>query len=203
MKTAMLELDLAKKRGSFMLEVKMKIIGNACILGRNGSGKSTLLSLIAGLLRADRGIIKFNGIDITKKSAEERKVVLVTPATYLPNLEVDKHLLWGINKRKIDKTLIEDIKSRIGINYSGIVDRLSTGMKIRTAVATALLSDAELILVDEAFSFVDDRDALIEKTVRICRELNKQILFATQDESDSRHVEEVYLLRDGKSERIK
>jgi len=186
-----------------MLEVKMNIAGNACILGRNGSGKSTLLSLIAGLLSPDRGIIRFNGRDITRISVEERKVVLVTPATYLPNLDVDKHLLWGINKGKIDKKLIDNIKSRLGVNYSGIVDRLSTGMRIRTAIATALLSDVELILVDEAFSFVDDKDALIEKTVQICKELKKQILFATQDESDSRHVEEVYLLRDGKAEKIK
>lgn len=199
----MLELDLAKKRDSFILEVKMNIAGNACILGRNGSGKSTLLSLIAGLLSPDRGIIRFNGRDITRISVEERKVVLVTPATYLPNLDVDKHLLWGINKGKIDKELIDNIKTRLGVNYSGIVDRLSTGMRIRTAIATALLSDVELILVDEAFSFVDDKDALIEKTVQICKELKKQILFATQDESDSRHVEEVYLLRDGKAEKIK
>jgi len=76
-----------------MLEVKMNIAGNACILGRNGSGKSTLLSLIAGLLSPDRGIIRFNGRDITRISVEERKVVLVTPATYLPNLDVDKHIL--------------------------------------------------------------------------------------------------------------
>jgi ABC-type spermidine/putrescine transport systems, ATPase components len=199
----LLELDLAKKRDSFMLEVKMNIAGNACILGRNGSGKSTLLSLIAGLLSPDRGIIRFNGRDITRISVEERKVVLVTPATYLPNLDVNKHILWGINKGKIDKKLIDNIKSRLGVNYSGIVDRLSTGMRIRTAIATALLSDVELILVDEAFSFVDDKDALIEKTVQICKELKKQILFATQDESDSRHVEEVYLLRDGKAEKIK
>jgi len=199
----LLELDLAKKRDSFMLEVKMNIAGNACILGRNGSGKSTLLSLIAGLLSPDRGIIRFNGRDITRISVEERKVVLVTPATYLPNLDVNKHILWGINKGKIDKKLIDNIKSRLGVNYSGIVDRLSTGMRIRTAIATALLSDVELILVDEAFSFVDDKDALIEKTVQICKELKKQILFATQDESDSRHVEEVYLLRDGKAEKVK
>jgi molybdate/tungstate transport system ATP-binding protein len=199
----LLELDLAKKRDSFMLEVKMNIAGNACILGRNGSGKSTLLSLIAGLLSPDRGIIRFNGRDITRISVEERKVVLVTPATYLPNLDVNKHILWGINKGKIDKKLIDNIKSRLGVNYSGIVDRLSTGMRIRTAIATALLSDVELILVDEAFSFVDDKDALIEKTIHICKELKKQILFATQDESDSRHVEEVYLLRDGKAEKIK
>ena len=199
----MLELDLAKKRDSFILEVKMNIAGNACILGRNGSGKSTLLSLIAGLLSPDRGIIRFNGRDITRINVEERKVVLVTPATYLPNLDVDKHLLWAINKGKLDKKLIDNIKSRLGVNYSGIVDRLSTGMRIRTAIATALLSDVELILVDEAFSFVDDKDALIEKTVQICKELKKQILFATQDESDSRHVEEVYLLRDGKAEKIK
>jgi ABC-type nitrate/sulfonate/bicarbonate transport system, ATPase component len=109
----------------------------------------------------------------------------------------------GYKQRQIDKKLIDNIKSRLGVNYSGIVDRLSTGMRIRTAIATALLSDVELILVDEAFSFVDDKDALIEKTVQICKELKKQILFATQDESDSRHVEEVYLLRDGKAEKIK
>jgi ABC-type branched-chain amino acid transport systems, ATPase component len=72
----LLELDLAKKRDSFMLEVKMNIAGNACILGRNGSGKSTLLSLIAGLLRADRGIIKFNGRDITRKKLKRGKLCL-------------------------------------------------------------------------------------------------------------------------------
>lgn len=203
MKSELLELDLEKKRDSFILHVNMNITGNACILGRNGSGKSTLLSLIAGLLNADRGIIRLNGRDITKKSIEERKVVLVTPTSYLPNLDVDEHLLWGINKRSIDKKLIDDIKSRLGVNYSGMVDKLSTGMRIRTVLATALLSDVELILVDEAFSFVDDKDELIDQTIHIAKKLNKQVLFATQHESDSSHVEEVFMLSDGRSHRKK
>jgi ABC-type multidrug transport system ATPase subunit len=197
----MLEAELVKKRDSFILDAKITIAGNGCILGRNGSGKSTLLNLIAGFLRPDKGIIKLNGIDITDYRVEDRKVVLITPSSYIPNLDVDEHLLWAVNKER--EYLLNDVKLRLGVNFSGIVDKLSSGMKVRIAIATALLSDVKLLLVDEAFSFIDYKDKFINVVAKMTKELDKQLIFATQDESDSTFADEAYLLKDGKANKIK
>ncbi|MEM3684381.1 MAG: ATP-binding cassette domain-containing protein [Conexivisphaerales archaeon] len=192
----MLKVNVFKTRDKFTLKADLEVSGTGCILGKNGSGKTTLLSIIAGLLEPDSGTIMLNGRDITELRIEDRKVVLITPETYIPNLTVEEHLKWSRKEGTINIPSAE-IKNAMGINFKGPVGNLSTGNRIRVAIATALLSDIELVLVDEAFSFIDNKEDFISKVVTYCKQTNRQLVFSTQDKSDTSFADQVYLLEEG------
>ncbi len=96
----MIELKVKKKLGSFLLDSELKDDNFICLVGKNGSGKSSLLNIIAGFYKPDEGYVRVNSKPITDLNVEKKQVVLVTPDSCLPNLIVDKHLLWGASLRK-------------------------------------------------------------------------------------------------------
>ena len=155
----MIEVRVKKKIGDFLLDAELKDEGFICLTGKNGSGKSSLLSVIAGIYQMDEGYIKINSETITEEPLEKRQVVLVTQDSYIPHLEVSKHLILGakLRKKKVEDDLISEMERKLGINYSGQISKLSLGMRERVSLATALLSYPKLILIDEAFANLDNR----------------------------------------------
>ena len=136
----MIELKVKKKLGNFNLDSELKDEKFICLTGRNGSGKSTLLNIMAGIYRPDEGYVKINSVPVTDIPAEKRQIVLITPDSCLPNLSVEKHLVWGakLRKKKVGQDVISEIRKSFGINYEGKVSKLSLGMKERVSLATAL-----------------------------------------------------------------
>ena len=171
-----------------------------CVTGRNGSGKTTLLNIIAGVLAPDEGYVNLNSRDITRLPIEKRNVALVTPRTYIPHLDVDKHLLWGakIKGLTVEAGFVQDVKKRLGIDYTGRLGKLSLGMKERVALGTALISRPEVILVDEAFSNIDNRGEFIKEFKDLSRS-RSAVVFTTQFAEDARLADNVYILENGKT----
>ncbi|MDG6925431.1 MAG: ABC transporter ATP-binding protein [Nitrososphaerota archaeon] len=195
----MIETRVKKKLGTFLLSVELADEGFICLIGRNGSGKSTFMKVVAGQLPIDEGFVKVDGVEVSKMPVERRGVVLVTPGSSIPHLEVDKHLVWGARHRRVrvDLARVALVKERLGIDFTGRASALSLGMKERLALATALLSEPRVILVDEAFSNLHDRRGFISSYRTLATEAGIDVIFSTQDEADASLADHVYSMSEG------
>lgn len=198
----MIEVDVRKKRNSFLLEAKIKDEGAICVVGKNGAGKTTLLSVISGIMKPDIGTVKVNGRDVTELAMEKRGVVLITQDSYIPNLTVESHLRLGIKKGAAHTFDAEMIKQRLQINQSGKVGELSAGTRVRIAVATALLSDARVLCVDEAFEILDNKQKFLSLCGDVAKESGKDLIFTTQ-KLEGEVADHIYEIKEGITERIK
>jgi len=90
----------------------------------------------------------------------------------------------------------------LGISYSGKLQKLSLGMRERVSLATALLSEPKLILVDEAFSNIDNRTEFIEQYHRLCSQKGIDAIFTTQFTEDSKLADHGYLMEAGVTQKI-
>jgi molybdate/tungstate transport system ATP-binding protein len=190
-----------KKLGSFSLSAELHDGGFICLAGRNGSGKSCFFRSIAGYLAVDGGYVRVGGTDVGRLPVERRGIVLVTPDSSIPHLEVDDHLMWGARLRRvpIDAGRLSSVKAELGIDYGGRVRTLSLGMKERVALATALLSSPRAILVDEAFSNLHDREGFMTAYRRLAAQAGVDVVFSTQNESDGALSDHLYLISEGKT----
>jgi molybdate/tungstate transport system ATP-binding protein len=199
----MIEADVRKRLGQFSLAATLADDGFICLLGKNGSGKSSLMRGIAGLYPLDEGHVRISGVDVTRSPPESRGVVLVTPGSQIPHLSVDAHLAWGSRLRKVrvpDERL-SAVKSTLGIDFAGKVSQLSLGMRERVALATAFLSSPKVILVDEAFSNLHERRDFIATYRTLTNDAGIDLIFSTQDGSDSSLADHAYVIAEGKTEK--
>lgn len=203
----MIDVQVEKTLGQFKVVATFADEKFICLTGRNGSGKSTLLQIIAGIVAPDSGYVKLNSRDITKKPIEERSVVFVAPDSYIPNLNVEKHLTWGARRRGVgvsDEYLAE-VKQKLGINFSAMKksDKLSLGMRARVSLATALISKPELILVDEAFSNLDNHNEFVIAYRELAARERIDVIFSTQQkQDDSLLADHHYDMQDGKISKL-
>jgi len=146
------------------LEIQEKTI--TAILGKSGSGKSTLLQMMNGLVRPDQGTVAVFGNAIDYKNLEELRLKIgyaVQGAGLFPHLTVAKNIMLpGIISKQpaelIQKRLIEllervNLPNEIQWKYPY---ELSGGEQQRVGLCRALLLNPPLVLLDEAFSALDD-----------------------------------------------
>jgi len=169
------------------------------LAGKNGSGKTTLLRALAGFLRNVEGYVVIGGTNVTNYSADKRDIILVTPSTCFPHLKVDSHIMWGANLKKLrpSKEYVMGVKSGLGIEFEGTVGNLSRGMRQRVALATALISSPRVILVDEAFLGLHDREAFISVYGTFAKEGGADVIFSSQDEADGQLSDHLYVMNNG------
>jgi len=199
----MIDAVVQKRYGQFLLDAAVGDGGFICVSGRNGSGKTTLFKIIAGLTKPDGGRVKINGRDVTGMPLEKRGVVMVTPQSSIPGMNEDDHLRWGAKLKGIEigEERLQAVKEALGIDFRGKVGKLSLGMRERVSLATALLSAPAVVLVDEAFSNLHEREECISAYRKLAAEAGVDVAFSTQDDSDARLAEHLYVLEDGRATR--
>ncbi|MFA8341970.1 MAG: ABC transporter ATP-binding protein [Rhodothermaceae bacterium] len=153
-------------------------------LGPNGAGKTTTIRLLTGLLKPGAGeVLLFNDEDENLlKSYSRIGAMIEEPALYFhltarENLEITA-LYRGVNKSRID-----DVLEIVDLQNTGNkrVKQFSTGMKQRLGIALALLSDPELIILDEPTNGLDPKGMIEvrELITRLANEENKTIFLSS------------------------
>ena len=183
------------------------------VMGLSGSGKSTLIRHLNRLIEPTSGEILFNNQDILSLSQQEliqfrqnnmsmvfQKFALFTHKTVLQNvgygLAIQNIPVSEWNERA--KKWI----NRVGLDgyetyYPG---QLSGGMQQRVGLARALATDAEILLMDEAFSALDPliRSEMQNILLDLQNELHKTIIFITHDLYEALKIgDRIAILRDG------
>ncbi|MBV8031838.1 MAG: ABC transporter ATP-binding protein [Betaproteobacteria bacterium] len=148
------------------------------LLGPSGCGKSTLLRAMAGLVAPSGGAVRVCGRDPREGtqglqlSFMFQKPLLLPWRTTLENVLLPLEIALGGNRASpLDEAKAQRILRRVRLEgfESAYPRELSGGMQQRVALARALVSDPEILLLDEPFGALDEltRDALNEELVRL------------------------------------
>ena len=146
------------------------------LLGPSGCGKTTTLRIIAGFEEPSDGEVLFNGIEISKLPPYKREVNTVFQKYALfPHLNVAENIGFGLNLKKVDKTVIaqkvERMLKMVGLEGFGKRDvtLLSGGQQQRVAIARALALNPKILFFDEPTSALDPE--LTGEVLRVIRSL--------------------------------
>lgn len=166
------------------------------IMGLSGSGKSTLARCVNRLNEPSAGRILLDGQDIvplSEKALREvrrtRMAMVFQHFALLPNKRVIENVEFGLKLRGVApaqrRKRAEEVLSVVGLARWGyhLPHELSGGMRQRVGLARALATDADTLIMDEAFSALDPliRTEMQDELLRLQRTLNKTILFITHD----------------------
>ena len=177
------------------LNLKIKNGDILCIFGNSGVGKSSLINVIAGINEDNlsfEGKIILNGKILNHIPTEKRKVgLLLQEGILFPHLTVEQNIYFGMNKKLKSKEKLNLIYQNLNkANMEGFQHRyphtLSGGQKARIACLRAILSEPEVLLLDEPFSSLDPeyRNTFRNFVISKVKESNIPCLLVTHDEND-------------------
>ena len=178
------------KNASFAIENEGETL---CILGPSGIGKTTILRTIAGLENIEKGSIKLNGKLISSKDKhvepEDRNVSLAFQDNSLfPHYTVEKNILLGTERNKIKKKKKLTFKEIIDLlDISKILKKypheISAGEAQRASLARSLLTQPDLLLLDEPLSNVDQsfKEEIQVRLKKILSKLKITTIIVTHD----------------------
>ncbi|SIO27999.1 quaternary amine ABC transporter ATP-binding protein [Paraburkholderia phenazinium] len=184
------------------------------IMGLSGSGKSTLVRHFNRLIEPTSGQLLFRGKDLLKLSKSEMRNVrrynigmVFQSFALLPHKTVMENIIFGRTLRGDSKSASiaaaeKWLQGRIGLRgYADkFPDELSGGMRQRVGLARALVSDPDILLMDEAFSALDPliRADLQDLLLEMQNELQKTIIFITHDIDEAMKLgSRIAIMKDG------
>ena len=212
-----LEVDIYKKLNEFDLDVHFKI-NEIClgVMGPSGSGKSMTLKCIAGIETPDSGRIVLDGrvlYDSEKHinlAPQERNIgYMFQNYALFPNMTVYDNVAASLVARKFDKNTIHDsvIQLMKDLHIEGSEKRyprqLSGGQKQRVALARLLIYNAEVILLDEPFSAMDEDlkgELLKEMKIRLDA-YHRPVVFVSHNKDEIKALShEIYIIKKGRND---
>lgn len=179
---------MAVNRVSFTVE-RGEIFG---VLGPNGSGKSTLIRLIATLLLPDSGWIQVLNHDVVREPMQVQRLInrVSVEASFFKKLSPMENLIYGARLYGMSggetRQGVVEILTRLGLEENSIykpMEEMSRGMQQKVAIARALLSRPQILLLDEPTTGLDPRSK--REVQAVVKELNQDhgttILLTTHD----------------------
>ena len=206
----MLEINVQKRLGEMDLAADLQIParGVTALFGLSGSGKSSLINLVSGLLMPDQGYIRLNGktlVDTAQRinlAPNKRHIGYVfQDARLFPHYSVKGNLRYGMKAESA--VSFEAILQLLGIEH--LLKRypfsLSGGEKQRVAIGRALLSNPDILLMDEPLSALDlpRKRELLAYLETLSKEIEIPILYVTHSLDElTALAERVVLMENGK-----
>ncbi|HXY82665.1 MAG TPA: ABC transporter ATP-binding protein [Candidatus Saccharimonadales bacterium] len=180
-----------------------------CIVGPSGCGKSTLLKIMAGLDAPSSGEVRFKGGVVQEPDS---KISMVFQAFGLfPWRTVLENVEYGLEMQKAPKGRRRDISKRylemVGLSgYEHMYPKqLSGGMKQRVGIARALAVDPEVVLMDEAFSAIDEvtAEVLREEVTTIHKQTGKTFVLVTHNLSEALELADKVVVLSSRPAKVK
>ena len=209
--------ELLEKHGHVLglcdINIDIPAHGIQVIMGLSGSGKSTLIRHINRLIEPTSGELRVDGEDVLTLNDEKlrdfrrHKASMVFQKFGLfPHRSVADNVAYGLTVQNINadeaKQRSQKWIDRVGL--AGFEDhypsQLSGGMQQRVGLARALTTDAEILLMDEAFSALDPliRTDMQNVLLDLQQELHKTVVFITHDLDEALRIgDQIAILRDG------
>ncbi len=181
------------------------------ILGASGAGKSMLLRCIAGVETPTQGKILLNGrilfdseTGVNVPSRDRRLGLLVQNYALFPHLTVAQNIAFGLPKRCSPRAIRQEVASQLAaVQLSNLEDyyphQLSGGQQQRTALARALASQPEALLLDEPFSALDTylRSQIEQTMIARLAAYRGSTLFVTHNLEEAYRVCQDLIVLDG------
>jgi glycine betaine/proline transport system ATP-binding protein len=204
-------------------DVSLTIEAGKCfvVMGLSGSGKSTLVRHLNRLIEPTAGEILFDGKDILRLDPEalrrfrrDRTSMVFQRFALFPHKTVLENVAYGLNVQARDRAErranLETARrwiERVGLaGYEAqYPSQLSGGMQQRVGLARALATDAEVMLMDEAFSALDPliRREMQDQLIRLQTELHRTIVFITHDLDEALRLgDRIAIMNDGAIEQV-
>jgi len=200
--------------GAFDVSLDIKAGEVFVIMGLSGSGKSTLLRLINRLHEPSTGRVIIDGEDITRIGAKQLREIrrkkfgmVFQSFALLPHRTVLGNVEFGLEIQGMPKAERQERAQKVidTVGLSGYetnyASELSGGMQQRVGLARALAADAEILLMDEAFSALDPliRSQLQDDLLEIQDQLGKTIVFVSHDLDEAIKLgNRIAIMRDGR-----
>lgn len=203
----MLKIDIKQQLNDLILDINVDIPpkGVTAIFGKSGSGKSSLINLISGLSKPNQGHIYLNDralFDSEKNinlPPEKRKVGYVFQEHRLfPHYSVEKNLKYGC--KRLDSEKFSQIVELLGIGHllERFPNSLSGGEKQRVAIGRALLSEPDILLMDEPLSALDlpRKKELLDYLSELAKQVEIPILYVSHSLDEVIRLADFLLLLD-------
>src|SRR5437868_7025664 len=188
-------VDLEVRKGEFV-----------SLLGPSGCGKSTALRLIAGLSAASSGLVEISGDQARKKSIG---FVFQEP-TLMPWTSVRENVRLPLKLAHVSADEAEartgEALAQVGLGEfaEAFPRELSGGMKMRVSLARALVTDPDILLMDEPFAALDEitRFRLNNDLLTLWRDLHKTVIFVTHSVFESVYLSQRVVVMTARPGRI-
>lgn len=183
------------------------------VMGLSGSGKSTLIRHFNRLIEPTDGRILVDGSDVLKLSPRELERFRRTTMSMvfqrfglMPHRTVLENVAYGLSVRGIPRAERRERGmhwvERVGLSgyENQYPTQLSGGMQQRVGLARALATDAEILLMDEAFSALDPliRSQMQDQLIELQSQLGKTVVFITHDLDEALRIgDHIAILKDG------
>ncbi|SFB38274.1 glycine betaine/proline transport system ATP-binding protein [Rhizobium sp. NFR07] len=195
------------------INISMPAGGITVVMGLSGSGKSTLIRHINRLIEPTYGELVYNGINICgmndrdlREFRRHKTAMVFQKFALLPHRTVIENAVYGLDIQGISRT--ESTKKgqywieRVGLSgfENHYPNQLSGGMQQRVGLARALTNDADILLMDEAYSALDPliRVDMQSVLLDLQAELKKTVVFITHDLDEALRLgDKIAILRDG------
>ena len=178
------------------------------LLGESGCGKTTLLKCIAGFLEVKQGNIHIQGKSVMNVPPEKRGTVIVFQDLRLfPHMTVEKNIRFPMELQKIPKKVQKETVKKLleNVQLEGFEKRkmreMSGGQMQRVAIARALAANPKVLLLDEAFSGLDEnlRAEMRSLVKRLHEEWKITTILVTHDKREALQISDrIALMSEGK-----
>lgn len=191
-KLAVAGVDLEVKKGEVL-----------ALFGPDGAGKTTLLQMVAGVIKPTSGTVTIYGEGI--KTARRRCGYVAQQFTFSGDLSVKENMQYAADLHAVPRdvfgTRCEQLLEMVGLaRFEGrLASKLSGGMKEKLAIACALISDPQVLLLDEPTTGVDPlgRREIQHMLVELSRK-GTSVILATSDLDEVEIADRIAFMQEGK-----